>query len=795
VLSGDSAMNPSVVRRRLRVDGTVQGVGFRPYVYRLARSLELRGFVRNDAHAVVVEVEGAADAVERFARQLPLDAPPLAMCGTIVSETIASRSDLVFRILESASAVPSDAEARMSAIAPDVATCDDCIAELFDPANRRFRYPFINCTNCGPRFTIVRGIPYDRARTTMRDFRLCEACAAEFDEPENRRFHAQPNACDQCGPRARLVDKTGSPIAETTRQRDAVACTADLLLAGAIVAIKGIGGYHLACLAGDPVAVDRLRALKRRPDRPFALMAPDLESAECLVVMNARERESLCSRSRPIVLAARRSHAPVAESVAPRHRELGVMLPYTPLHHVLLRDVGQALVMTSGNLSNEPIAYRDANAFERLGEIADAFLVHDREIERPVDDSIVRVVNVAGNEQTMIVRRSRGYVPAALPLPARVRETAAACGAQLKNTYAFATGRSSWIGPHLGDLESYETYRAFKDGIDADEARLGLKVDVLVHDFHPEYASTKYATLRADSETLGAFGVQHHHAHFAACLAEHDETGPAIGVIFDGTGLGDAEQGGGVWGGEILVGDVRASRRAAHLWPVVMPGGERAISEPWRMACAWLTAAGGRNHPPLPRLLEGKVSRMAWENVARLCRSGMRGEVAESVAPITTSAGRLLDAIAAVCGFAPTVTYEGQAAIELEAVADRAERQRYEIWIVEDRSNGRLVLDVRDLLRAVVRDLQAGVDVARVSARVHNGLAFATAECCARLQPRTVALSGGVFQNALLLERTSAHLAALGFTVLVPRRLPVNDGGISYGQLAAFAAQHNAETH
>ena len=765
-------------RLRVRVTGTVQGVGFRPYVYRLAGELSLGGFVLNDTRGVLIEVEGSTTVIDRFLERLPSEAPPLAVVEQMVFEEVPPSGDPDFAIRDSVGGAVPDAP-----VTPDTATCDDCLRELFDPSDRRYRYPFINCTNCGPRFTIVRGVPYDRPLTTMAAFKMCPRCRAEYDDPADRRFHAQPNACPACGPSVRL-------IAESPRPSDPLSATAAALLGGAIVAIKGIGGYHLACLAGDERAVATLRARKHREDKPFAVMAPSLDVALSLVSLRAPARALLTGRERPIVLAPWLPAAPVAESVAPGAPELGVMLPYSPLHHVLLADVGETLVMTSANVSDEPIAYRDNDALERLRGIADLFLVHDRPIQTRTDDSIVRVVGSRGTAKaataetrSTILRRSRGYVPSPLALPgAGTPRPLLACGAELKNTFCLARGGRAWVSHHIGDLENYETLRSFTEGIDHFGALFAVEPEVVAHDLHPEYLSTKYALEREGVELVG---VQHHHAHLAACLAEHgeiDPAHPALGAIFDGTGYG---LDGTVWGGELLLGDLRSFRRVGSLLPVALPGGERAIRQPWRMACSWLSAVFA-GEPQLPPSLAGRVEPRAWAQVHRLTVTG-------TAAPATTSMGRLFDAVAALAGIRTEVNYEGQAAIELEAACDPSERGSYPIELNGGRAGLPLVIDPRDAIRAVAADVQAGLGPGVIARRFHRTIARVTVEALVELATahgtEVVVLSGGVFQSRLLLESVWGALTDAGLRVLVPERLPVNDGGISYGQAAVAAAQ------
>ena len=743
-------------RVRVRVEGVVQGVGFRPHVHRLATDLGLAGFVLNDAAGVLLEVEADPRAVERFLERLGAEAPPLASIERLVPQELVPMGERGFAILRSDGAGEPTA-----AVAPDVATCADCLAELHDPGDRRHRYPFINCTACGPRYTIVRGVPYDRALTTMAGFAMCDLCRAEYEDPADRRFHAEPIACPACGPAARLVDARGVAVAG-----DPVAAAAAALLDGRIVAVKGIGGFHLACRAEDEVAVARLRARKRREEKPFAVMVPALAAARRLVSLSPAEEALLEGRERPIVLARRRPGAPVAPSVAPRSADLGVMLPYSPLHDLLLGDAGTPLVMTSGNRSDEPIAHRDEDVLERLGAIADLLVLHDRPIHTRVDDSVVRAVP---GRRPLLMRRSRGWVPASLALPVPAERPILACGAQLKSTACVAKGHRAWVGHHIGDLEDWETLRAFGESAEHLERLFAVAPEVVVHDLHPGYLSTAYALEREGVETLA---VQHHHAHLAACLAEWGERGPAVGAILDGTGLGTD---GTIWGGEILVGGLEDARRVAHLRPVRMPGAEAAIREPWRMACAWLAEATGEEEPAIPARLGGRVAPATWSAVARLAHAER--------SPLTSSAGRLLDAVAAICGLRARVSYEGQAAIELEAACDPAGHGAYPM-------DG---LDPREAVLAAVRDLARGVAVGVVAARVHDGLAAAVAAACARAAgdggSDLVVLSGGVFQNRRLLGGTAGRLERAGLRVLIPERLPPNDGGISYGQAAVAAAR------
>jgi hydrogenase maturation protein HypF len=746
------------VRVRLRIEGTVQGVGFRPHVHRLASALGLGGYVLNDESGVLLEAEGDDESVERFVVRLREEAPPLADIQRVLREEVAVCGEDGFRILASSRAGEPDA-----LVAPDAATCPDCLAELFDPADRRYRYPFVNCTNCGPRFTIVRGVPYDRALSTMAGFAMCARCRDEYEDPADRRFHAQPNACPECGPTVRLGDAVGE---------DALRAATRALRDGQIVAVKGVGGYHLACRADDERAVANLRARKHREEKPFALMAPDLEAARELIELGPAEQALLLGRERPIVLGPRRSGARVARAVAPGSSDLGVMLPYSPLHHLLLCDAGAVLVMTSGNVSDEPIAHRDDDARDRLGSIADHFLTHDRPIHTRTDDSVARARRCGA---PVLLRRSRGYVPAGLDLPLPAPPLVA-CGAELKSTFCVARQRRAWVGHHIGDLQNLETLTSFRDGIAHFEELFAVAPEVVAHDLHPNYLSTGYALER---EGVRLIAVQHHHAHLAACLAEHGELGPAVGAIFDGTGLGTD---GTIWGGELLVGDLATFERAGHLRAVRLPGGDQAVREPWRMACSWLREALG-DEPPLPTSLAGAVEPSRWEAIARMARSGF-------AAPVTTSMGRLFDAVAALAGVRARVTYEGQAAAELEGAASAGSLGAYPLPVLDASP---VVLDARPTVLAVAADAAAGVAAATIAARFHAAVSDATAEACALVAERhglaTVVLSGGVFQNRLLLDAAADALERMGLRVLVPERLPPNDGAISYGQAAVAAAR------
>jgi len=747
-------------RSGVRISGAVQGVGFRPTVYRVARGLGLAGLVRNDSDGVWIEVEGLVEPVDRFVEALRSDLPPLARIDRLEVSALELRGDRDFVILHS-----SGRASGRAIVPPDVATCDACLGEMNDPADRRHRYPFINCTDCGPRYTIVRDLPYDRARTTMAVFTLCPDCRAEYEDPGSRRFHAEPVACAACGPRIRFRDESGSALEEEA----ALLAAAAALRAGRIVAVKGIGGYHLAVDATQPEAVERLRERKRRPHKPLALMVRTLEEARALIRLGPEAEESLRSPARPIVLATAVPGAAVAPGIAPGLDELGVMLAYAPLHHLLLCAGPPILVMTSGNRSEEPIARDDDAARERLAGIADAFLSHDREIHTRADDSVVRIV--AGAPQP--VRRSRGWVAAGISLPFE-GPPLVAVGPQLKNTVCLVRGDEAFLGPHVGDLDGLEARAFFEEVIDKMSRLLGVAPEAVAHDLHPDYGSTRWAL----GSGLQRVPVQHHHAHVVSCLVDAGVAldGPAIGIAFDGTGCGPA---GDLWGGEFLLFDWVGFQRRGHLLPLALPGGEAAIREPWRLGLAALHDAG------LPeQLLLAPVDPVRRARVAQLLSGAVRA----------AGAGRWFDAAAALCGFGGSVSYEGQAAIELEALAvDVSEPYPFEL------AGEPFVVDLRPVVRGISADLVSGRPVPEVAGRFHETMARAVSAGCRRIRElsdvRTVALSGGCFQNRRLTERSLALLRADGFDVLLHRRVPPNDGGVSLGQAAVAAARLGGKGH
>lgn len=752
----DTRTMSDLLRLSVRIEGVVQGVGFRPFVHSLAGRFGLSGHVGNDSYGVFAEVEGPEPATEEFLAAVRAEAPPLAVVDRLHAERLPVRDSVGFDIVAS-----PDGGQPGTLVSADSATCDDCLAELADPADPRYRYPFINCTNCGPRFTIVRGVPYDRPLTTMSRFAMCADCATEYENPADRRFHAQPVCCPECGPELRL-----DGVAE-----DALGSAVARLAGGEILAIKGLGGYHLAVDAALDAAAGTLRARKHREDKPFAVLVPDLDWAARLCEVDGLAESMLSGRRKPIVLLPRRTGAPIAAAVAPGNRQLGIMLPYTPLHHLLAAELGRPIVLTSANVSDEPIVYRDDEARERLAGIADGFLTHDREIHIRTDDSIVRPFH--GREQ--LQRRSRGYAPEPVPTALEFSRHVLACGAELKNTFCLAKQRHAFLSHHIGDLENYETLSSFTAGIRHFEELFDIHPDVVAHDLHPEYLSTKYAMEREDVELVG---VQHHHAHIAACLADNGVAGPVLGVAFDGLGYGTD---GTIWGGEFLRADLAGFSRLGHLETVPMPGGTAAIKQPWRMTAAYLRRLDV-DTADLACLDVFRRNESRWSEVCSLAEHGFN-------APATSSAGRLFDAVAALLGVRDMINYEGQAAVELEQCTDPDERAGYPADVADGET---FVLAGPDLLRGCVDDLLAGLPVPRIAGRFHNGLVAAIVHGCRlaerRTGLRTVALSGGVFQNLLLLDATVRALTQADFEVLTHARVPTNDGGVSLGQAVIAAA-------
>ena len=752
---------------KLNITGIVQGVGFRPFVYSLAVNNQLKGWVLNSSSGVEIEVNGSQTDLDAFVRQIGEQTPPLARIDRMTVEEIEPNGFTEFTILSSQSR-PGD----FVPISPDVSICDDCTRELFDPANRRYRYPFINCTNCGPRFTIIRDIPYDRPLTTMANFQMCPDCEAEYKNPLDRRFHAQPTACPVCGPQVKFIaGKGGDLVAEGALQE-----ARQWLRNGKILAIKGLGGYHLACDAFNGGAVDELRRRKRRSDKPFALMAFDMATIRKHCHVSPREEELLLSHQHPIVILARRAGSAISPLTAPHQNTLGMMLPYTPLHLLLMEPepgFPEVLVMTSGNLSEEPIAYEDEQAAQHLVERADAFLIHNRPIHMRTDDSVARIA--LGN--VYMIRRARGYTPDAIMLPSKVRPMLAA-GSELKNTFTLARDNYAFMSHHIGDLENFETLQSFESGIRHYERLFKVVPEIIACDMHPNYLATRYAIQRAESENLPIIQVQHHHAHLASCLADNGwqpDDRQAIGIILDGTGMGTD---GTIWGGEVLIGNYAGYTRRFHLEQMPLPGGDAAIRHPVRTCLAYLWKFGIE---PVKEL--EPVSAMRVSDLSILTQ-----QLVNNINTIPTSSmGRLFDAVSSLIGVCQHASYEGQAAIDLENAIAPQENGFYEFPLVKD------IVCLKPLFTEIIHELQMGVQKEKIAARFHNGIIMVLLAACQLIRSETgitdIALSGGVWQNMYLLTHAVQVLSGAGFNVMVHHQVPANDGGISLGQLAVCEVQ------
>ncbi len=752
------------IAKRLQIGGIVQGVGFRPFVFQLAARHRLTGEIANTAEGVDIQIEGPSRDIDRFMKDLVELAPPLSHI-TDIKEQLQPATGLFTKFSITKSRGHQDA--RSALISPDVSICADCLGELFDPANRRFQYPFINCTNCGPRYTIIDDIPYDRPNTSMRHFTMCADCQAEYDNPTDRRFHAQPNACAVCGPHVSLLNREG----RTVGSEDPIEKTAELLKAGEIVAIKGLGGFHLAVDAVHESAVEKLRSRKRREEKPFALMARNLESIRLFANITVEEERLLCSIARPIVLLQKKHPHPIAAQVSPGNRYFGVMLPYTPLHYLLLAYGFKALVMTSGNLSEEPIAMDNEEALLRLAGIADYFLFHDREIYLRSDDSIVR--HAAGD--TRFIRRSRGYVPTPVFL-IHSQPSVLGCGGELKNTVCLTRKDQAFLSQHIGDLENPATETFFEYTVVHMQRILRVVPELIAHDLHPDYLSTRYALSREDKPCVG---VQHHHAHIVACMAENRIVEPVIGLAFDGTGYGND---GCIWGGEILLSHLDRFQRLAHLDYVAMPGSTSAIREPWRMAMAYLYDAFGSSGLDMDIPFIRNADPEKWRVIIRMMEKSINS-------PLTSSLGRLFDGMAALIGLRQQVRYEGQAAMELEMIADTTMQSGYDY---EWSSGPPHRIALRPIVQGVVADVKINTPPAVISGKLHVTLIRLFTDLCENLRKEVglnrVALSGGVFQNAILLCGLMRNLERSGFTVYTHKRVPCNDGGLSLGQAVIAAA-------
>jgi hydrogenase maturation protein HypF len=782
------ATRQSLKLASISVRGIVQGVGFRPFVYGLAVKHNLKGWVYNTSEDVKIEVEGAAEALEQFERELETKAPPLAHIENVTIEHHPPIGYKNFEIRHSQAQ-----QGKYQLISPDVATCQACLGELLNPEDRRYRYPFTNCTNCGPRFTIIEDMPYDRPKTTMRYFQMCSQCQAEYDNPLDRRFHAQPNACPKCGPQVKLVDNQGNLVTAS----DPIAAASQLLKEAKIVAIKGLGGFLLACDATNDTVVKMLRQRKKRSSKPFAIMVTDIDEANKHCYVSPEEENLLTSPQSPIVLMKWREDSSVSREVAPSLRFLGIMLPYTPLHHILLRDTGLPLVMTSGNLSEEPIARDNDEALRRLSGIADYFMIHNRDIYSRYDDSVAIVER--GTSQ--LIRRARSYAPYPIRLPFTTRQVLG-CGAEEKNTFCLTKDNYAFISQHIGDMENMETLEHFDSTISLYKRLFHIEPEIIAHDLHPDYLATKYA------RELGEFGiklipVQHHHAHIASCMADNGQESPVIGVALDGTGMGAD---GNIWGGEFLVADYRSFRRAGHLEYLPLPGGAAAIKRPRRTATGYILTLLGENALNAVIASEAKQSQLA--SIGRVTEvevEVIKRQIERRInSPLSSSMGRLFDAISALLGIRGEIDYEGQAAVELEMaayssviarrVSDEAiydAQESYPYHIVED--EGIRIVRLKDLLLAVIEDLHQGIPKGRISVKFHNTIAHMINEMCHLIADETglrqVALSGGVFQNRLLLRKAVSLLESSGFQVFTHRQVPCNDGGISLGQavIANFA--------
>jgi len=788
---------PRTARQSLKsasisVRGIVQGVGFRPFVYGLAVKHNLKGWVYNTSEDVRIEVEGAAEAVRQFEQELETKAPPLAYIENVTVQYHRPVGCKDFEIRKSQAQ-----EGKYQLISPDVATCQACLDEVMDPDDRRYRYPFTNCTNCGPRFTIIEDMPYDRAKTTMRYFQMCPQCQAEYDNPLDRRFHAQPNACPKCGPQVQLIDNQGNVLNES----DPIAAASQLLREGKILAIKGLGGFLLACDATNDSVVKTLRQRKKRPSKPFAIMVATVDEAKRHCYVLPEEERLLTSPQSPIVLMIWKEDSSVSREVAPNLWFLGIMLPYTPLHHVLLGDTGLPLVMTSGNLSEEPIARDNDEALRRLSGIADYFLVHNRDIYSGYDDSVAIVERGTGQ----LVRRARSYAPYPIRLPFQARQVLG-CGTEEKNTFCLTKDNYAFVSQHIGDMENMETLEHFDNTISLYKRLFRIEPEIVAHDLHPDYLATKYAR-ELGERGMKLIPVQHHHAHIASCLADNGLESPVIGVAFDGTGMGAD---GNIWGGEFLVADYRGYQRVGHLEYLPLPGGDAATKRPYRIAVGYILALLGEdvaNTVIASRDFIGtKQSRLASiGQVTGVEIEVIKRQIERKInSPLCSSMGRLFDAVSALLDIRGEIDYEGQAAVELEMAAYSSvitrgvsneaicgAQESYPYGIASDKAIR--IVRLRDLLAAVVGDLHQGISKEMISLRFHNTVARVTNEVCQLIANETgitqVALSGGVFQNRLLLRKTVGLLESSGFQVLTHRQVPCNDGGISLGQavIASFA--------
>jgi len=740
----------------IAITGVVQGIGFRPFIFNLAESLSIRGWVLNNERGVFIEAESEDGNLARFIQDIPRFAPPLARIETFDVRYIEPLGYATFEIRKSV-----ETEEKFVLISPDVATCDQCLSELLAPQNFRYQYPFINCTLCGPRFTIIQDIPYDRHKTTMTSFKMCQVCQREYEDPSDRRFHAQPNACSACGPSLHLEDGGGREV-----PGDPIEKTLDLLAKGKIVAIKGLGGFHLACDAKNQEAVSSLRSRKFREDKPFAVMCQDLAEVKEHCEVDDQEKRLLLSVERPIVLLKKKRNSNVVSDVAPYQTTLGVMLPYSPLHHLLLNGPLKTLVMTSGNVSDEPIVYKNKEARNRLYHIADYFLFHNRDIHMRCDDSVTR----AFEGKLYILRRSRGYVPFPIKLSFPL-EMILACGGELKNTFTLTRGNYAFMSHHIGDLENLETLTSFEEGIKHFKKLFYIEPKAVAYDLHPDYLSTKYALSIPD---IPKAAVQHHHAHIVSAMAENGIQGDVIGVALDGTGFGLDNT---IWGGEFIKANLKDFTRLAHLKKVPMPGGSMAVKEPWRMAMVYLSEGFGEDATSLRIDLMKRINFQKWDILKKAVEKKIN-------TPWTSSMGRLFDAVSSLLSIRDEVHYEGQAAIELEMIADHGVKEEYPFRVHKDENP--MIIDPAEIIRGIVRDLTERISSSKISGKFHRAIARLIIETCKVIRSgerlNRVVLSGGVFQNIFLLSLVTEGLKGAGFEVYTHHLVPTNDGGISLGQ-------------
>ncbi|MFC1907779.1 carbamoyltransferase HypF [Chloroflexota bacterium] len=757
---------------KIRVRGVVQGVGFRPFVYRLSQEHNLKGWVRNTSGNVEIELEGDEEYLNKFLADIEAKTPPMAHIEKVETTFHPLKGYTDFQIYQSLSQ-----EGKYQLVSPDIAVCDDCKREIFYPTDRRFYYSFTNCTNCGPRFTIIEDIPYDRPKTTMRKFKMCPECQQEYDDPLDRRFHAQPNACPKCGPSLELIDGNGNSV----ESNDAIKAANALLKAGKILAIRGLGGFHLVCDATNEKVINLLRSRKRRPSKPLAIMVNNLEEVEKHCLVSPEERKLLESPECPIVLLRwKHSSSNISTTVAPNLKYLGVMLPYTPLHHILLRETCLPLVMTSGNLSEEPIAKDNDEALRRLGGIADYFLIHNRDIFARYDDSVCMIEDLP-----QVLRRARGYAPYPISLPFKSTQTLA-CGAELKNTFCITKDDHAFLSQHIGNMENEETLEHFENTIGLYKKLFRIKPEIIAYDMHPEYLSTKYALQAGSEQGLRLIPVQHHHAHIVSCMVENKVKGPVIGVAFDGTGYGTD---GTIWGGEFLLADWSSFQRIGHLEYVPLPGGVAAIKKPYRMTLSYLYTLLGKDFS-LEGLPISKVNPTELEVIKKQLKQRINS-------PLTSSAGRLFDAVSALIGVREEIDYEAQAAIELEMLVpnemEEIKLKNYPFSIAEHQ--GVRVVKLGELFSMIVQDIKNQVPTSIISLKFHSTVAQIITKMCKMIAKETgipqVSLSGGVLQNRLLFRLATTALQREGFSLFTHHLVPCNDGGISLGQaaIAHFTSQ------